>query len=114
MKITKQGETSPVRSCNSHGCPRLAVGMVRMNIPNMLAPTKTPTLQMPVALILCATCIKVASAQMFMTTEWQQQVLVVLKNRGAVGQPDFASAWLDLVPFGEPNVVSEGVHHAAD
>lgn len=106
VEIRKQGETSPVHKCTAHGCKALARGALRMNIPAV--DPDHPALQLPVPLLLCDNHVLLATAQDFMTTEWQQQMLVVLKNRGAVAVPDFTKAWLDLVPFDQQNAISAG------
>lgn len=106
VEIRKQGETSPVHKCSAHGCKALARGSLRMNIPAV--DPEHPALQLPVPLLLCDNHAQLATAQDFMTTEWQQEMLRVLKARGAVAVPDFPKAWLDVVPFGVQNAISAG------
>ncbi len=107
VTIRKQGETSPVHKCTAHGCKGLARGALRMNIPAV--DPEHPALQLPVPLLLCDNHASLlATAQDFMTTEWQQRMLVVLKNRGAIAVPDFTKAWLDVVPFDQQNGITAG------
>lgn len=111
VTITKKGETSRVHKCSAHGCPKLAQGWLRMNVPSVNP--DDPPLQLPVPLFMCPVHFQLATAQDFMTPEWQQQMLVVLKNRGATAVPDFSKAFLDIAPFDQNNGVTQGPAPAA-
>ncbi len=82
-----------------------------MNVPSV--DPKDPPLQLPVPLFMCPLHFNLATAQDFITEEWQQQMLTVLKNRGATAVPDFSKAFLDISPFDQSNGITAGPAPAA-